>query len=199
MKLTPHKSVTAYLKQMKTGEKFDEMSAVKICKYYQYKRVEESYIGKEGKRIEYTRTTRTYHSEPVNKIVAKLSEAGDKYLKHRTYVDNCNVVFPLMKETYTGKFVRLDFSQNISLRPKDEVQSAHVSGRQFTLHCAIIDPSDTRYHYHLSDDTKHDAGFVDAIPDIIARYGIKTKIFGFSVIRLPINTRVSLHSACFNN
>ena len=51
MKLTPQKSLTAYLKQMKTGEKFDEMSAVNICKYYQYKRVEESYIGKRGKRI----------------------------------------------------------------------------------------------------------------------------------------------------
>ena len=50
---------------MKTREKFDEMSAVKLCKYYQHKRVEESYIGKVGKRIEYTTTTRTYHSEPV--------------------------------------------------------------------------------------------------------------------------------------
>ena len=79
MKLTPHKSLTAYHKQMKTGERFAEMSAVKICKYYQYKRVEESYIGKEGELIEYTRTTRTDHSEPINKIVAKLSEAGDKY------------------------------------------------------------------------------------------------------------------------
>ena len=73
MKLTPHKSLTAYHKQ------FAEISAVKICKYYQYKRVEESYIGKEGKLIEYTRTTRTDHSEPISKIVAKLSEAGDKY------------------------------------------------------------------------------------------------------------------------
>ena len=102
--------------------KFDEMSEVKICKYYQYKRPEERYIGKEGKRIEYIKTTRTDHSEPVNKIVAKLSEAGDKYIKHRPYVDICNAVFTLMKETYIEKFVELDFSQNISVRPKDEIQ-----------------------------------------------------------------------------
>ena len=113
MKLTPHKSLAAYLKQMKTGEKFDEMSAAKICNYYQYKRMEESYIENEGKHIEYTRTTCTDHNESDNKIVAKLSEAGDKYLKHRTYVENCNNVFPLMKETYTGKFVERDFYQNI--------------------------------------------------------------------------------------
>ena len=65
MKLTPDKSLTANLKQIKTREKLDEMSAVKICKYYQHKRVEKSYIGKVGKRIEYTRTTRTDHSEQV--------------------------------------------------------------------------------------------------------------------------------------
>ena len=65
MKVTPHKSLSANLKQMKTREKFDEMSAVKLCKYYQHKRVEESYIGKVGKRIEYTTATRTYYSEPV--------------------------------------------------------------------------------------------------------------------------------------
>ena len=65
-----------------------------------------SYIGIEGKRVEHSTTTRPDHSEPINKIVEKLSEAGDKYLKHRIYVES----FPLMKETYTGKFVELDFS-----------------------------------------------------------------------------------------
>ena len=83
-----------------------------------------------------------------------------------------------MKETYTGKFPELDFSQNISLRPKDEVQSTHFSGRQFTLYCAIFDPSEMRYHYHLSDDTKQDAVFVDhVLHDIIARYSIKNEDF----------------------
>ena len=47
---------------MKTGEKFDEMRNA----------------WKEGKRIACTRTTRTNHSKPLNKIVATLSETGDK-------------------------------------------------------------------------------------------------------------------------
>ena len=69
-----------------------------------------------------------------------------------------------MKETYTEKFVGLDFSQNISLRPKDEVQSAH--------------PSEMRYHDHLSDDTNYDAVFVDyVLRNIIARYGIENEDF----------------------
>ena len=96
--------------------------------------------------------------------------------------------------------VELDFSQNISLRPKDKVQSSHSSGRQFTLHCAIFDPSEMRYHYHLSDDTKHDAVFVDhVLRDIIAMYGIKSEDFCIQMIMLPIILRVSIHSACFNN
>ena len=99
---------------------------------------------------------------------------SEKYLKHRTYVDNCTSVFPLLKESYSGKFVELDFSQNLSLRPKDAVQSAHFSGKQFTLHCAVVEPVQYRYHYHISDDTKHDPFFVDfVVRDIIAKYNIK--------------------------
>ena len=35
---------------------------------------------------------------------------GDKYLKHRTYVDNVSSVFPSLKEHYDGKYIELDFS-----------------------------------------------------------------------------------------
>ena len=108
----------------------------------------------------------------------KLRGLSKKYLKRRTYVDNCTSVFPLLKESYSGKFIELDFSQNLSLRPKDEVQSSHLSGKQFTLHCAIVEPDQYRYHYHISDDTKHDRFFVDyVVRDIIARYKITDEDF----------------------
>ena len=84
--------------------------------------------------------------------------------------------FPLLKETYEGKFIELDFSQNLSLRPKDELQSAHFSGKQFTLHCSIVEPTEYRYHYHLSDDTKQDPFFVDVVlRDIISKYKIQNE------------------------
>ena len=38
------------------------------------------------------------------------------------------------------KFIELDFSQNLALRPKNEVQRANFSGKQSNLHCAIVDP-----------------------------------------------------------
>ena len=45
-----------------------------------------------------------------------------------------------MKEAYNGKYTELNFSQNLALRPKGEVQSAHFSEKQVTLHCLIVDP-----------------------------------------------------------
>ena len=81
-----------------------------------------------------------------------------------------------MKDSCTGKFNGLDFSQNLSLRPKYEVQSAHFSGKQYTLHCTIAEPFDTPYHYHLNDDTKHDPFYVDhVLRDIIIKYDIKNE------------------------
>ena len=72
----------------------------------------------------------------------------------------------------------MDFSQNIALMPKDEVQSAHFSGKQQSLHCSIvIDETDVvSYDYHLSDDTGHDPSFVDEVlNDIFSRSKIRNE------------------------
>ena len=101
-------------------------------------------------------------------------DTGNAYLKHRKYVDNVSSVFPAMKLNYDGKYIELDFSQNLALRPKDEVQSADFSGKQFILQCSIVNPVNNRYNFHLSDDTSHDGVFVDHVMrDIIAKYDIQ--------------------------
>ena len=174
--LESHPSLTQYINELKTGVTFPEITDRKLCKYYTYRRAQESYIGKEGKPVEYTRTSRVDECKPVNDIVNFILDGGEKYLKHRSYVDNYSTSFPLMKDGYEGKYIELDFSQNVALRPKHEVQSTHFSGKQFSLHCAIAEPFEKRYFYHLSDDTKHDGIFVDlAIRDIIQRYDIKNE------------------------
>ena len=71
---------------------------------------------------------------------------------------------------------KVDFSQNVSFRPKAEVQSAHVLGKQFTLYCAIVEPVENRYLFHLSSDRKHDGRIVDqALRDIISAYEIQNE------------------------
>ena len=175
-KLPPHNSLTDYLNELDANTDFEEINATHECKYYEYKRIKEKYYGKDGKEVEYTRTARVDLTAPVCQLVEKLRCNGKVYLKHRSYIDNCSNVLPLLQEAYSGKYVELDFSQNLSLRPKDEVQSAHFSGKQFTLHCAIVEPVKYRYHYHISDDTKHDPFFVDyVIWDIIQKYDIQNE------------------------
>ena len=46
------------------------------------------------------------------------------------------------------------------MKPKFEAQDAHFSGKQFTLHCAIVEPEVPKYVYHLSDDITHDSFIV---------------------------------------
>ena len=67
----------------------------------------------------------------------------------------------------------LDYSQNIQLTSKNDVQAAYYSGKQHTLHDALIQVpnGDRTYVYHLSNDTNHDSVITDVIVnDIIANY-----------------------------
>ena len=100
----------------------------------------ESYTKKYWTAVEYKNFTRVDYLEPVKNICQRVLDSGNLYLKHRTCVGNCSSVFPLMKEAYTGKYIEFNFFQNLALRPKDEVQSAHFSGKQFALHCSIVNP-----------------------------------------------------------
>ena len=79
-----------------------------------------------------------------------------------------------MREAYSGKYIELDFSQNLALWPQDEVQSANFSGKQFTLHCSIVDLVHTQYH--LSSGTTHDPVLVyHVLRDIIIKYDIRNQ------------------------
>ena len=82
----------------------------------------------------------------------------------------------MMKDVCDRKFIELDFSQNLAIRPKLEVQSAHFFNKQYTLDCAIAKPFSKRYHYHLSGDNKHDGIFVyHVLRDLINNYNISNE------------------------
>ena len=49
------------------------------------------------------------------------------YLRHRSYVVNVSNIFLLIKDSIEGKYTELDFSENIAMKPKFEVQNAHFS------------------------------------------------------------------------
>ena len=78
-----------------------------------------------------------YYFKPVKNICQRVLDSGNAYFKHRTRVGNCFSVFPLMKEAYNGQYTEFDFSANLALRPKDEVQSAHFIGK--TVYFPLFD------------------------------------------------------------
>ena len=47
----------------------------------------------------------------------------------------------------------MDFSENIAIKTKSEVQEVHFSGKQYAFHCNIVQPNEVKFVYHLSDDT----------------------------------------------
>ena len=84
--------------------------------------------------------------------------------------------YQCLKKDFQEKYIKLDFSENLALRPKHEAPSAHFSGKQHILHCAIFFPGDIIFHYHLSDDTKHDPVFVDEVlRDLVRQYDMKNE------------------------
>ena len=176
LKLKQYESASNYLQEIEHGNKDhfpEQIETTKTLKYSYFATRKETYL-RNGKEIVYTRTARQDKTDVVSNIMKLLLETGPVYLKHRSHVDNISSVFPIIKETFAGRYIELDFSENIAITPKSEVQDAHFSGKQYSLHCSIVIPGENKYVYHLSDDTRHDATFVhEVLVDIFEKWGIK--------------------------
>ena len=127
----------------------------KRVSYYKFETKIETYFNKKGEKNEYSRTTRNDYKDVELKEVYQC-----QYLLHRYHT--------LVDKIYWGKFldetdehiVWLDYSMNIKLTEKNQIQSAHYSGKQQTLHDVLIRQPSTnvnKYVYRLSDDTNHDS------------------------------------------
>ena len=53
-------------------------------------------------------------------------------------MDNIAAVLLMIQESFSGKYGELDLSENLALKPSHEVQNAHLSGKQYPLHNAIV-------------------------------------------------------------
>ena len=103
---------------------------------------------------------------------------ANKNLLDRYFVSTDKIFWQKFQQTCNYPIVYFDYSENINIVPKQEVQSAHFSGRQYTLHCAYIetavkesDEKMCRYIYHISDDTNHDAVMTFAVlEDILTNF-----------------------------
>ena len=91
-------------------------------------------------------------------------------------MDNIAAVLPMIRESSSGKYIELEFSKNLVLKPKHKVQDVHFSGKQYSLRRSIVEPYENKYVYHLSDDTNHDLVFLnEVLEDIFKHWNIKDK------------------------
>ena len=105
------------------------------------------------------RTARVDKHDSFETIINKLQVLAEKYLLHQFFVVNDKRYWKKKILQVTQYYTLwLDYSQNIAFTEKKQVQSAHFSGRQHTLHNTVIQsPNDEKvYVYHLPDDTNHD-------------------------------------------
>ena len=75
-KLESHQSLTAYIQDLKIGTAFPEANDDKLCKFYVYEIVSESYIGETGMPVEYSRTIPVDDCKPVNFIFQPFWRTG---------------------------------------------------------------------------------------------------------------------------
>ena len=62
------------------------------------------------------------------------------------------------------------------MKPKFEVQDAHFLGKQYSLHCSIVEPGTHKYFDHLSDNTTHDLEFAHKVlVDLFDKLSIKNE------------------------
>ena len=123
-----------------------------------FSNVATSYFNTARKKVVYNRTTRVDKHESLSSVIMELQHLSQKYLLHRFNVSNDNYYWKLFLETTESYVLWLDYSQNIKLTEKNQVQSAHFSGRQHTLHNTVLRSPNggIKYIYHLSDDTNDD-------------------------------------------
>ena len=154
-------------------KKHPEFASPKETSYCLFEKKAETYI-KNGEEKSYEQTTHTGKSEKVSCIVQRLVDSGESYLRHRKHVENTATVLLKLGERHKGGYIEMDFSENIDIKTKSEVQEAHFSGKQYALHCTIVQPSEVKFAYHLSDDATHDSSFVQQVlEDTFDRWEIR--------------------------
>ena len=152
----------------------------KMVSYYQYEVVVEEYVAKrgpdKGKLKTTKRTDQVTYCKDTKDVVALLGSRRKKYLCHKYQLAHDHYHWKAIIETATPKaspIWHMDFSENLALTPKSEVQDAHFNKSQSSLHCTVshLGEKQHSFHYHLSDNKSHDVTFVrQVVEDLVDKY-----------------------------
>ena len=177
-KLPLHTSATDFLNDQDSHDhrtKYPECYDISEVSFYIFEKKEETYF-KNGIEKSCERVAHIDKKIEVKEVAKTLIEQDGSYLRHRSHIANIKNTLPLIRESFNGKYIEMNFSENIAMKPKFEVQDAHFSGKQYSLHCSIVEAGIKKYFYHLSDDTTHDPEFVhEVLVDLFDKFSIKNE------------------------
>ena len=166
-----------------------------LLSYYVFERIETSYYDKNGLLKSYKRTARVDKKELFDIVVSKLQALLKGYLQHRFVVANDRYYWKSFLNNTEHPVLWFDYLQNINFVEKNQVQSAHYSGKQHTLHDTVmINPNDggSKYIYHLSDDTNHDSVLTfEILESIIESHPELLKNF-FAYVQIIVETSTNV-------
>ena len=75
------------------------------------------------------------------------------------------------------------------------MQDANFAGKQYSLHCWIVESGENKYVHHVRDDTNHDPMFVNEVwKDIFKRWEMKDETIIIKSDNAP--TQYNNLSAC---
>ena len=97
--------------------------------YYVFETVDTQYYNKRGKLVSYSRTARVDKHDFVENIIEQLQLLAHKYILHRFFVINDKVYWKKFLQSTEYHTLWLDYSQNIALTEKKQVQSAQESDK----------------------------------------------------------------------
>ena len=140
-KLPPFASVTDFLNNQDSYDhrtKYPECYDMSEVSFYISKKKEETYF-KNGTEKSYKRVARIGKKMEVKKVAKTSAEQGGSYLRHRLHVANMKNILPLIRELFNRKCIEMDFSDNIVMKLKFKVQDAYFSGKQYSLHCSVVE------------------------------------------------------------
>ena len=139
--LMKHSSVTQFTKNdpKRDLENFSERDDAKEINYHVFETKVESFT-KNDKTKEYSRAARVEIKDKICDIAEKLLQKSGIYLRHRSHVNNISEVFPLIRETFTGKYIELDFSGKLAFEDGHICSKTKFLSRERSLFWKTVYP-----------------------------------------------------------
>lgn len=111
-----------------------------MVKYIQWENTKETYILKDGIK---KKTARWIQNEKRNTVVNLVSDVANTLTNHSSHMFQANFQYKMESMMADDLpmdqcLVVMDFSENITLQSQDEIESAHWTQKQVTLHPIFI-------------------------------------------------------------